>query len=62
MRKFERLLDSGRWPSDWFSRATIDDEPWMFYMTSAFVDHCLEMAEGVISGIKQFGFETNLGS
>ena len=62
LRKFERLLDSGRWPSDWFSSATTDDEPWMFYMTSAFVDHCLEMAEGVISGIKQFGLERNLDS
>ena len=55
LEKFERLLDAGRWPPDWFSKATTGDEPWMSYMTSAFVYHCLEMAEGVISGIEQFG-------
>ena len=58
LKKFERLLD--RRPSDWFSKATSDDETWMFYMTSAFVDHCLEMAEGIIRGIEQFGLERNL--
>ena len=57
LKRFERLLDGSRWPRDWFSRATSDDEPWMFYMTSAFVDHCLDMAERVIRGIEQFGLE-----
>ena len=62
LEKFERVLEAGRWPPDWFSKATIDDKPWMFYMTSAFVDYCLEMAEGVIIGIEQFGLEGNLDS
>ena len=62
LKKFERLLDAGRWPSDWFSKATSDDEPWMYYMTTAFVEHCLEMAEGVIRGIEQFGLKRNLDS
>lgn len=60
--KFDRLLNAGRWPPHWFSKATTDDEPWMFYMTSAFVDHCLEIAEAVISRIEQFCLERNLGS
>ena len=60
LKEFERLLDEKRWPTDWFSRATSDDEPWMFYMTSSFVDHCLEMAEQAIRGIVQFGLERNL--
>ena len=62
LKRFERILDENRWPPDWFSRATSDDEPWMFYMTSAFVDHCLEVAEGVVRGIEQFGLERNLNS
>ena len=62
LKRFVRLLAENRWPADWFSMATSDDEPWMFYMTSAFVDHCLEMAEGVIRGIHQFGLERNLDS
>ena len=61
LQRFERRLDENRWRPDWFSRATVDGEPWMFYMTSSFVDHCLEMAEQVIKGITQFGLETNLG-
>lgn len=62
LKKFESLLDEGRWPPDWFSKATSGDEPWMFYMTSAFVDHCLNMAERVIEGIEQFGWDRNLDS
>ena len=61
LKRFERLLDRNRWPHDWFSKATSNDEPWMFYMTSAFVDHCLDMAERVIRGIEQFGWERNFG-
>ena len=59
LKRFERLLDENRWPPDWFSRATSDDEPWMFYMTSDFVDHCLEMAEEVIGGINSSGWKEN---
>ena len=62
LKRFERLLDDNLWPPDWFCKATFDDEPWMFYMTSAFVDHCLEMAECVIRGIAQFGLERKLDS
>ena len=30
LKRFEKQLDKKRWPPDWFSRATINDEPWMF--------------------------------
>ena len=62
LKKFERMLEEDHRPHDWFSMATSDDEPWMFYMTPAFVDRCLEMAEGVIRGIEKFGLERNLDS
>ncbi len=62
LKKFERQLDESQWSPHWFSRAIFDDEPWMFYMTSTFVDHCLEMAERVIGGIEQFGLCRNLDS
>ena len=57
LKKFERLMDENGWTPEWFSMATSDDEPWMFYMTSAFIEHCLEMAEKVIKGIEQFCLE-----
>ena len=56
-KKFEGLLDAGDGLLIGFPKATSSDEPWMFYMTPAFVDHCLKMAEGIISGIEQFGLE-----
>ena len=62
LKKFERLLGEKRWPTDWFSGATSDGEPWMFYMTSSFVDHCLETVEEIIRGIAQSGLERNLDS
>ena len=61
LRKFERDLDGNGWPSDWFSTATSNGKPWMFYMTSAFVDHCLDMAERIIGGIQQFCWNRSLG-
>ena len=57
IKKFERQLDKSCWPSDWFSKATTDNEPWMFYMSPGFVDQCLDMAEQVIKGIRKFGIE-----
>ncbi len=55
LKKFGDQLSENRWPIGWFSWATSGDEPWMYYMTSDFIDHSLEMAAGVISGIGEFG-------
>ena len=57
LKKFERQLDETSWHPEWFLRATTDDEPWMFYMSPDFVDHCLEMAELVIRGLRKFGVD-----
>ena len=62
LKWFKRKMDECLWPPEWFSRATSGDEPWMFYMTSTFVVHCLKVAEDVISGIEQFGLENNSAS
>ena len=48
LKRFETLLAENHWRPDWFSRATVDDESWMFYMTSSFVDHCLNQSRGEI--------------
>ena len=39
------------WPSDWFSMATIDHKPWIFYLTDAFIDHCLTIIDSVLGGV-----------
>ncbi|MES2032372.1 MAG: hypothetical protein V4477_24620 [Pseudomonadota bacterium] len=48
-----RILDVG-WPADWFGRATTGGEPWVFYLSPAFVDHCLETINAVIVGLGAF--------
>ena len=55
LKSFERKLSENRWPPDWFSWAIFGDEPWMCYMTSDFISHCLDMSAGVIRGIKEYG-------
>jgi hypothetical protein len=42
------------WPSDWFSMAAIDHKPWIFYLTDAFIDHCLTIIDSVLGGIGVF--------
>ena len=48
-----RVLDEG-WPPEWFGRATTGGEPWVFYLSRAFVDHCLETIDTVIVGLGAF--------
>jgi hypothetical protein len=42
------------WPSEWFSKATRGEEPWIFYLTEAFTEHCLDIIDDVLSGIGAF--------
>jgi hypothetical protein len=51
-----RIIDAG-WPSNWFETATIDGTPWIFYLTDAFVDHCLERVNQTIDGMGAFVVE-----
>jgi hypothetical protein len=49
----DRIPKEG-WPADWFSQATSDGEPWMFYVTDAFVDHCLATVDQILDGLGAF--------
>jgi len=42
------------WPSDWFSMATSDHKPWVFYLTDTFIDHCSTIIDSVLSGVGVF--------
>ena len=52
--RFNKRLNESGWPSDWFSKATSGGEPWIFYMSSVFIEHCLVRAEQIITGIGGF--------
>ncbi len=53
-RRFDDKLRESQWPTDWFSRSTTGEDPWVFYMSSKFIDHCLATAGGIITGIGHF--------
>lgn len=49
--KFAKRIADAKWPADWFATATSGGEPWVFYMTDAFVQRVIEMLDQVICGI-----------
>ena len=51
-RKFDNRLSD--WPTGWFEKATVDDKPWMFYMTPEFIQHCLIIIRICIDEIDHF--------
>ena len=52
--EFETDIVNSPWPPDWFQKAMIDDDPWMFYMSPAFVEHCIQTMELIAKGINNF--------
>ena len=50
-RKFEQTIRKGEWPSNWFIKSWIGDEPWIFYLSTIFIDHCLLTIDQVIQGV-----------
>lgn len=51
--KFQARLDRGEWPDGWFAKATSGGQPWIFYLSPLFVDHCLQTVENVLEGMGQ---------
>ena len=51
--KFQGRLDRGEWPAGWFMDATSAGQPWIFYLSPVFIDHCLQTIEGVLEGMGQ---------
>ena len=58
-QRFEERLNNSDWPSNWFSKATSGEEPWMFYMSPKFIELCLDRTEQIIEGIKGFAFDAS---
>ena len=42
------------WPDGWFEVATQGSEPWTFSMSTAFINHCIKVAEEVPEGLQDF--------
>ena len=50
-KKFSTRIKKEKWPANWFNFATSDNEPWVFYLSSDFITHCLKIADSIIKGI-----------
>ncbi|WP_162930198.1 hypothetical protein [Pseudophaeobacter sp. EL27] len=53
-KKFQKRIDNKHWPKEWFEKSTKDDEPWIFYMSEEFIQHCLSMIDHVLVGAGEF--------
>ena len=50
LKMFDKLIDSEGWV-DCFTRAESGGNPWIFYMSREFTNHCLETVDRIIEGI-----------
>jgi hypothetical protein len=53
-QKFANLIKSEGWPEDWFTMATSNNEPWVFYMSDVFITHCLHTVDQVLDGVGNY--------
>jgi hypothetical protein len=40
--RFAKRIKEQHWPEDWFESSTDDDQPWIFYMSDAFIRCCFD--------------------
>jgi hypothetical protein len=50
--EFSRLITE--WPSEWFSVATSDGQPWVYYMTKPLMVSCLAFSDEVIDAAGRY--------
>lgn len=46
-----------KWPSTWLEAATTNGQPWVVYLSKAFIWHCIETIEKVIVSFGEFVLE-----
>lgn len=53
-KKFAERILAEKWPEEWFRKAETGGQPWIFYMSPSFIDHCLQTIDRVIEGAGRF--------
>lgn len=53
-QQFAKKIKDEGWPSAWFSVATTNDNPWIFFMSDNFIQHCDKTIELVLDAIGCF--------
>ena len=52
--KFQKNIDDGKWPSSWFRKSEEENKPWIFYMSTEYIEHCLKTIDRVLEGVGAF--------
>jgi len=52
--RFEKRIGQEGWSSDWLSKATTAERPWIFYLSESFIKHCLSTIDKVLDGMGAF--------
>ncbi len=53
-KRFAKKIKDDGWPSAWFSVATTNDNPWIFFMSDNFIQHCDKTIELILDAIGCF--------
>jgi hypothetical protein len=60
-KKFAARINRGvcndGWSADWFDKSTSGEEPWIFYLTDAFIIHFLEYIDQINDGMGAYLFQ-----
>ena len=52
--KFEQTIQQNKWPSNWFMKSLTGGDPWVFYLSTSFIQHCLETIDKVLEGVGNY--------
>lgn len=48
---FEQTIRQSNWPSNWFMKSLTGGDPWVFYLSTSFIHHCLMTIDQVLEGV-----------
>ena len=57
-KSYWSYIQSENWPSRWLKSSTSGGEPWIIYLSSEFIWHCITRIEETIGAIGQYVYET----
>ena len=60
-KKFDERIVAEAWPEGWFTKSTSGDEPWIFYMSADFIEHCLHTIDQVLKGVGRYLEQGRIG-
>ena len=49
--EFNEQIQKRGWPREWFKKSTSGEQPWIFYMSAEFIQHCLDTIDQVLEGV-----------